>query len=196
LITFIVIIFILKKRSSKQKCVYIPIGSDCSVAYQLQKLKLRLSALPFDWIRSNNLNNIIEAINDIVLNNIKFHFLNIDVEFQDCEKFIEIKNEYGDTEKFNGFRISNKYGFVFPHDKPENFIVKYEGRIDRFCKIMRDKNIKKIFVRVSKKKEDFTVFSETIKKICNNFTVISYVYGDTKFSSWRKDEIDWSKLLV
>ena len=45
-------------------CIYIPLGIDCSIAYQLNKHGLRYFALPFDWSYTKNLLNIIELIDN------------------------------------------------------------------------------------------------------------------------------------
>lgn len=42
--------------------VYIPLGLDCSVAFQLQNHNLRHFSLPFDWSYSKSLLDIIELI--------------------------------------------------------------------------------------------------------------------------------------
>jgi hypothetical protein len=42
--------------------IYIPLGLDCSLAYQLDMMKLRNFALPFDWIYTKNLSDIIKLI--------------------------------------------------------------------------------------------------------------------------------------
>ena len=41
---------------------YVSLGSSCSIAYQLQILKLKKESLPFDWIRSNNLPYVLNLI--------------------------------------------------------------------------------------------------------------------------------------
>jgi hypothetical protein len=42
--------------------IYIPLGLDCSLAYQLDEMNLRKFALPFDWIYTKNLLDIIKLI--------------------------------------------------------------------------------------------------------------------------------------
>lgn len=75
------------------KVVYISLGSDCSVAYQIQKF-LNHPRYPFDWIRINNiidLEHIIET---------KFEFfINTDLFDFDCEsnKFPYIEHDYIDV---------------------------------------------------------------------------------------------------
>ena len=40
----------------------IPLGSTCSIAYQLRSLGLRNYAYPFDWVRINNLSLVTKLI--------------------------------------------------------------------------------------------------------------------------------------
>ena len=73
--------------------IYIPLGLDCSVAYQLDKHNLRHFALPFDWSYTKNLLTIIELIDNNFSN---FYPCNASLdELEKIYNIIEIKtNNY------------------------------------------------------------------------------------------------------
>ena len=52
--------------------IYIPLGTTCSIAYNLKKYNLRKATYPFDWIRINNLNKL----------QLKKWYLNLDLYIQ------------------------------------------------------------------------------------------------------------------
>ena len=45
-----------------QQPVYISLGSDCSVSYQLRKCGLQTASMPFDWLKIDNLDSIISIL--------------------------------------------------------------------------------------------------------------------------------------
>lgn len=155
---------------------YISLGSDCSVAYQLQKLGVRKCAYPFDWIRAPNINNITNIINSsfdgyvtsVTKINESSKFQLIDDNFN-CEANSNNNN--------NTIVMRNKYGIIFYHDfgidyDIDNISKKYDRRTNRFIElIMSDKKL--CFIRYEKKynnvkHEEILYFIDTIKKINQN----------------------------
>lgn len=183
---------------------HISFGSDCSIAYQLNKNILRKYALPFDWILSSNLSGIIDCINDdfeyffsdLIIKNKSTNFSYID----DIDTFIPNENTN------DLVRVHNKkYKITFVHDFYENMsnmksvIEKYERRIKRFREIMLDSSIKKIIYRICSKKE-ISKLDELKKCFENknyvNHEIIFIPYDEFKnTSSWTKDEFDWSTIF-
>lgn len=161
--------------------IYIPLGNDCSIAYQLNKLNLRTVALPFDWILTPSLFNVTTCLDE----NFSKFFDNLKVKNQ-CN-FSLLDFNWNETPS-NTIRIVNHYGFHFVHDFTSlddlgDVKEKYYRRIDRFNEIYNNQNIKKIFVRYGKTQE-----------INLNGEVI--FIENQKCSSWKKNEIDWSRILI
>ena len=182
---------------------YIPIGNDCSLAYNLQKLNLRKNAYPFDWIRLNNLDDLINILSNDFNDFIDRELLNIN-ELSD--KFPCLEDDWSDEISKNIIIKHNKYSVIFPHEiksdkdivnEIDNFIKKYERRINRFRRIILDKDIKKVFVRISNKTEDISKLDNFLKTKCDNYE-IKFIKLDkkNKFSSWKKEELDWNKIYI
>ncbi len=185
--------------------IYISLGNDCSIAYQLQKHNLRHYAFPFDWIKSNNIDDIIYLLN----NNFQFfaekeHFKIV----KNSDKFPLLDEKWDDNINNNIIIKHQLYNFTFPHEinyindkneinnQIENMCAKYKKRIKRFYDILKDDGIKKKFIRITHKKEIPDLFEKCIGKICNNFEVqIIFIDKKTKFSSWKKDELDWNNIF-
>jgi hypothetical protein len=161
--------------------VYIPLGNDCSIAYQLDKLGLRKYALPFDWILTPSMNNVIMCLED----NFSKFFDNLKVKNQ-CN--FSLLDEHWDDTPNNSIRVINEYGFHFVHDftslddLPE-VKEKYLRRIERYNEIVSNKEIKKVFIRLGKEQklnlDGHTIFVEN--KMC---------------SCWKKNEIDWLSIFT
>lgn len=102
------------------------------------------------------------------------------------------------------------YNIKFYHDFNEDltlnfeeqiklFHLKYLRRIQRFQEICCDKNIKKIFVRICKNIKEKEILEEVLKKYCQNNNLelkIIIIDNKQKFSSWKKDEINWNNFFI
>ena len=88
---------------------------------------------------------------------------------------------------------------MFLHDNNhiQEFIIKYNRRIDRFYEILSNDKIKKIFVRLSKKDEtdEINKLEQVLQLFSNNFKINNYVY-DKKIKSWQKDELNWQQIFT
>ena len=47
-----------------EEIIHVPLGFDCTLAYQLQQHHLRYQSLPFDWMKINSIDSIIEILNN------------------------------------------------------------------------------------------------------------------------------------
>jgi hypothetical protein len=185
--------------------IYISLGSDCSISYQLQVRNLRHISLPFDWIRINSLDDLIEILD----NNFQFFNKNYLEIIRDSDKFPLVDEEWNNNLNKNIILKHKKYNILFPHeisydidkiviDKNIDIMVeKYNRRITRFFDIIKNSKIKKTFIRITGKKEDEKLLYKTLEKISNNF-VLKYIYMDKsiKYISWKKEEIDWDALFI
>ena len=99
--------------------------------------------------------------------------------------------------------INSKYSCVLPHENLslENTIdmikEKYDRRIKRFYEILSNNSIKKIFIRLTNKDEDIKDLERVISIYSNNFEIRNIYYDKkTKFSSWKKEELEWENILL
>jgi hypothetical protein len=120
------------------------------------------------------------------------------------------------TDNFINFKSGNKSriqlklnnGIVLPHESDEfdfdstSYENKYKRRIERFNKLIGDKNIKKIFVRTDDKiiseKEKSQLKFELEKYGCKNFDIqyISYKMYKTDNFTWQRDYIPWNTFFL
>ena len=190
--------------------IYISLGCDCSVAYQLQKLNLRSSSFPFDWIRINH-NNLINILN----NNFQFftdiQYLN-KIKIDKENKFPYLEEDWTDNILTENMIVHHDFlNIKFYHDfqnddnlnnfydQKINFQIKYNRRIQRFRKVCKDSSIKKIFVRIIKNSEEKEKLNKVLEKYCqnNNFELKTIIIDkNQKFASWKKDELDWDHFFI
>nr|AEX62798.1 putative papain-like cysteine peptidase [Moumouvirus Monve] len=151
---------------------YISLGSTCGVAYQLQQLKLRGEAMPFDWIKVCYLSSIIEVLE---LGFDKF------IEYNSLKLYSEsMKHPVLATDNFEENIISaksyvykNDLNMIFYHDfntviksiDDENYVMFYNKYMRRFNRLndsfMSGKEL--IFIRDEHKPH--TININLIKKL-------------------------------
>ncbi len=191
----------------------IPLGSTCSIAYQLRKLGKRKKAYPFDWVRINNL--------AIVTNLIESDFSGfLD---RDSFKFNEISNRFLVKNEMKSYLYQNRFCRFF-HEF-DNFIndssfyefeQKYKRRIQRLSNSI--KNSKKIlFIREeigNLSRNKINNFINLINKINHNLqwklkiivnrkqylkfcsNNVEIIYSPKKVNDWRRPELDWESIFI
>lgn len=117
---------------------------------------------------------------------------------EDCPK--ENKNKNNIIVENTFYKI--KFYHDFNNDLEINFDNqiklfqdKYIRRIVRFQEICQNRDIKKIFVRICKNTKEKEILEKVLEKYCknNNFELkIIIIDNKKKFSSWKKDELDWT----
>ena len=203
---------------------YISLGSSCSVAYQLQKHKIRKCAYPFDWIRIIKLSDITNILKNDFCNYI-----------ESCEKINEsysypISNNDNFPDKNNvdkSIIMRNKYNVRFYHDFGKNtlkddVVIKYRRRIARFMDMIKNNQIIH-FVRDEIKINKINIqmvedFISMIKSMNDNiqFKLIIilhntknkkhelldyknenvYIINDIKeFGDWVRPNVDWESIF-
>lgn len=191
----------------------IPLGSTCSVAYQLRRLGLRNFAFPFDWIRINNLS----LVTDLMENN----FVNF-LDLQNYE-FLEVSHKFEVNNKMISYIYQNQFcRFYHEFDKyidNSNFMKfkeKYNRRIERLYQIIRVKK-KILFIReeignlsLNKIKKFSKLINEInpdlvwkLKIIVNKEKYLSLksenveiVYSNEKVTDWTRPELNWSSIFA
>ena len=185
---------------------YISLGSNCSVAYQLQKRNLKTKSYPFDWCKIS----ILQLVK--VLNN----------DFNNYVNTLEIKKiSYNHISIFGDYSLilKNKYDIQFAHEiikdeELDNFKIKLDQRITNFKSLASDpitfirielKPIKQIYEQyIIKLVELLKKYSSNfILKIIINSNIIFTKLPDnvqiikfSKFDSyWQMNHIDWDSLF-
>ena len=100
-------------------------------------------------------------------------------------------------------------GIVLPHEAIDTFFdynvykEKYERRILRFKTVIRDKNIKKIFIRADEKKiteENKHMLINSLNKYgCLNYEIKFINYSEyicKENFTWKRDYIDWKNIFL
>lgn len=189
---------------------YIPIGESCAVAYNLNKLKIRTSAFPFDWskIKLKDLNKVLE-------NNFKDYDKIEILKLSDNHKLLEDLEEL----EHSTYIIKNSYNITMAHevltvDNLDDFKIKLQRRIERFKEIIKNK-IKFIRLEISPFKQSYIQeldkLINNLNKICSDYELIiichiSYkdkitnkkikvIYFDKFNEDWKYTNIDWQKLI-
>jgi len=171
---------------------YISLGPTCSVAYQLQKLNKKKESLPFDWIRSSNIKDVIY----LILNNFHGFLENIsyvrdDTKFpiiKDSETFDEV------TDKDTKIYRNEKLNLGFFHDFKEGITLeevreKYDRRIKRFYETVKEKCI---FIR-----DDIYFHQDNIEDYNNLYMILTKFNSQNKLIliiNMNKNKYDLSKL--
>lgn len=171
---------------------YISLGPTCSVAYQLQKLNKKKESLPFDWIRSSNIKDVIY----LILNNFHGFLDNIsyvrdDTKFpiiKDSETFDEV------TDKETKIYRNEKLNLGFFHDFKEGITLeevreKYDRRIKRFYETVKEKCI---FIR-----DDIYFHQDNIEDYNNLYMILTEFNNQNELIliiNMNKNKYDLSKL--
>ncbi len=184
---------------------YISLGSDCSIAFNLDKHNLRINAYPFDWIKINNINDLI----NILSNDFKFFTdMNYIEILNESDKFPYLDDKWTSVLSKNVILKNTKYNITFPHEikiddqtsvdiKIKNFIDKYDRRINKFISILKNDSIKKVFIRITNKKEELENLNDILSKICLNYELkIIIINKKKKFLSWKKEELNWENIFI
>ncbi len=202
------------EQSSQIEKIYIPFGNDCAIAYQLEKLGLRNTSLPFDWIKSD-LKGLIKCIEDdftyfcdescFTMKNTSTNFKIINDNYSDGKlaDSIRMHNTVYDFHHLHDFKLyitdgitqNLEYGF-------KKFKEKYERRIIRFIELMRNNLVHKVIIHIGPQKD--VKLLDRLKEV---FDSKSYTNYEIKFipysefesigtTSWKRDEYDWANFFV
>jgi len=202
---------------NSKSVVYISLGSDCCIAYHLQRLGLReYGAFPFDWVYTkrlknllhlfeNNFNGFLDDPSIITTKNksSKFQKLNNDDDYL----LPEISNQSIINNETTTRVINTKYNIEFVHDF-SNFDMdelainkdKYARRIERFNKIMRDESIQKKLFRIGSSNE-IDIIPKLYKCFSNdtlnykNYNIYFKSYADlpSNTTDWQRNEFNFQE---
>lgn len=189
-----------------RKSSIIPLGNNCSVAYQMNKLRVRNVSYPFDWCAST-----LPKINKILKDNFKDFSSSLKIK-KKSYKHIPVRSLFKhDVENNWSYIISNKYGINFAHEvintkSLDEFKESMIRRIDRFMNLKNP-----IFVRLELKKVNKSNYKKLISLLDNYFTnyklivlsnqiikdteKINFIKINKTFIDWKYDNIDWKTIL-
>lgn len=162
---------LFKYNSIKQE--FISLGENCSIAYQLKNLGLRVNSYPFDWSKIN-----INQLNKILENDFKdFSKLSI--------KKLSNNHNYKFIHNEPSFILTNPYNIIFAHelmntthkDTTSNLIKleeKFKQRILRFKNLqtIQNTNITFILFNFSNSEPQLIKLINNLKKYINTFSLI------------------------
>jgi hypothetical protein len=177
--------------------MFISLGSNCCVTYQLNKYNKRNISFPFDWtkIKINQLINILE---------------------NDFEKYTELIPKYISEKYDDSYLITNKYKITFAHElfdkyKIEDFQDKLLNRIENFKKYKDNNDITYIRIELSPLKESYQIKLDKLMELLKDAkliliissksyipklssNIILYTFSDFN-DDWQRNDIDWFNIL-
>lgn len=196
--------------------LFISLGQQCGVAYNLEKYGYKSESLPFDWIRTPNFPSIVKLIenkfsdflNEIELEyndnpEVKFYFRNkiTRCEFvHECEEtdFNTIKEKYNRRIKRFYKKLTEYKKIIFirdiyRHNYSKNYID--AASINSFTQIIKqiNKDLKFCFFIVYK--EDIIsnkIISSIKEKVLPN---IIFIQDKTYGRYWKRDQFNWNELF-
>jgi len=197
--------------SKEEVCsCYISLGSDCSVSWNLKQLGLQNhGTMPFDWMRIDNLQNVISILEAGFSEFASFKSYNIKPQSLSFDYFDVVEDE---SIKSQCRMVHTKYKFILPHEyqglmiNTGNFQEKYSRRISRFLEIGRNQKVHKVFVRLGHTKELELI--ENLHSALDKLGIVNYeikyitleewdsvIPNDEPFR-WQRDYIPWKQILI
>jgi len=202
---------------------FIPLGSTCSVAYQLQQLKLRQCAYPFDWLRNESMEDITKTIKNNFAD-----FVTSCCKVTESDKFpISTDDQFPEKNiiKDKSLIMKNKYNMKFYHDFDDKTTIeqvneKYQRRINRFISAIKEqKNICFVRDELKPNKLTDTMITDFIRELKNINSLIEVkmiiilhnpknqpvklqssenitIVNDTAdFEDWIRPNVDWKTIF-
>lgn len=204
--------------------MYISLGGNCSITYQLNKYKLRKFLSPFDWSKIT-INQLIKVFEDTLTNNHIHKYTNLTIKYK-SDKFILLydkNNQLTNNQLTNNqsLVLTNDYGIIFAHEILNKYDLPFyikEIR-NRFNNLLNLKtniktNINFIRIELSHIKQSYIDKIDKLINILNKLfnynlililpntnlifkkydNVIYYFYD--KFSDdWTMNDLDWNNIL-
>lgn len=165
--------------------LFIPLGTTCTMSYQLNEVGLRKEAFPFDWAKMS-----INQLNKVLTNRFE--------SFSDIKVKKYSENHPNFDNGGGSFIVSNPYNITFAHE------VIDKNSIDEFKKIL-DKRIErllshkddyiKFIIFNTGKKLDTNLLSLNLKKYFSNFEILE-IQPDDQFTDWKYSHMNWFDLIV
>jgi hypothetical protein len=180
---------------------YISLGGNCSIAYQLNKNKLRHIAFPFDWCRIS-LNQLILVFNNKFedYNSIYIH------KYSTIHPSIETNNK-------GSYIVKNKNNIEFAHellqDDPSNIDEMKDKILKRIQRLIDYKS--PTFIRLEtrdEKPDKYKLLLQILDKYYTNYKLIvisripinhsriEWIQLKEYSEDWKYNYIKWNELLM
>jgi hypothetical protein len=188
--------------------LFISLGGNCSISYQLKKLNLKNSSYPFDWCKISIKQLISVLENDFIQYN----------ESLSIYKLSDLHDNFITNDSYS-LILKNNYNITFAHELEDinnldNYKEKIKRRIERFKNINSSKiTFLRIELNIIKEnyKDNIVKLCEVLNKYSNNYilkiiinsyidfddlprNVIIYKY-DEFTDDWQMNKIDWNKIF-
>lgn len=175
--------------------IYISLGKDCSIAYQLQKRGLRKQTLPFDWLVTKSFSQVIRCIES----GFQDFFEDFKVVKQ-SDKFPLLDDDWSPKGENETLSVVNSYGFIFHHDFHSDLSSeipsvkeKYQRRIDRLLQLVKEEKNEIVFLRVGGiTPEERKKFRRVLKV---NQEQLQILPKKKSGADWRRDDLDWNSIF-
>lgn len=182
-----------------QRIVLVPLGENCSIAYNLKELNLRNESYPFDWCKMS-----INQLNKVLINDFKdFSDVTIKKFSENHVMFEEIFEENCEENctrslsKQGSYLLTNKYNITFAHEDVYLLKQKLERRIIRF------KNLRHLYpifiIGTSQVNLKFCTLKDNLKKYCGTKFKLKVIklqnLGEWNCDSWKYSHLDWNKIF-
>ena len=163
--------------------IFISLGSNCSISYQLKNLGIRDKSYPFDWCKVS-----LSQVKNVLENKFK--------DFSDIKiKKFSSNHEYKHNNKYGSFVLNNKYNITFAHElfiNSDKNIHKFKNILDRrIQRFLEHKNDYIIFVILEYNKFNDNKLLELITKLNKYFNYFKILY--IKIDDQKNTNIKFNK---
>lgn len=162
---------------------FVPLGNTCAIAYNLNRLKIRYNAYPFDWCKLST-----DKLINVLLNDFD--------GFTDLKlKKISSNHEHFESQNKESLILTNKYDIAFAHEvlkmqDLDEFKNKLKLRIDRFKKLNNC-----IFVVFNMKDKDVNLLDVVLKSKFKTYEIRNVIRDSFTFSDWKFKNVSWLNQL-
>ena len=165
--------------------IFIPLGTTCTMSYQLNEVGLRHQAFPFDWAKMS-----INQLNKVLTNSFE-SFSDIKVKkWSDNHPHLETGH--------GSFIISNSYNITFAHEViDKNSVDEFKKTLDKRIERLlthKDDYIKFVIFNTGKP-IDMTLLTVNLGKYFNDFNILE-LHPDNQFTNWKYSHMNWFDLIV
>lgn len=163
----------------------IPLGNNCSIAYQLQKLNLRVTRYPFDWMRYKKVDQLIACLEN------KFQgFVNIVSTKKPSGQFYLLTGTDYKEGEISKEILVNEHGMEFPHDTRED-MIRYGPRIIRMLSVPLADYV--IDCKITP--EQIDKISKLLPNLRKLIVVENVAPLEHTPDTWKKEHLNWMKMF-
>lgn len=200
----------------KKAPIFVSLGGNCAIAYQLKKLGLRNKSYPFDWCKMN-----ISKLNKVLENDFA-NFSDIEINKYSQNHLLESNNNEKECENIGSYIVKNKYNISFAHEiktdteeEIKEFKKILERRIQRFKNlnshnitfvILNLENVKNITINLEFLLKNLKMYFKHFKLIYIGYNEIKdkFLHKEIKYIKlnmnewfdWKYSNLDWDNIFT